>query len=71
MDRKLSIEVAGGEIVAVLRFDGSATREVTERALSTLRAALERGENSWTLLRKRLNMSTVRNTKGLSPGSLH
>lgn len=46
MDRKLSIEVAGGEIVAVLRFDGSATREVTERALSTLRAALERGEIS-------------------------
>lgn len=40
LDRRLSIEAAGGEIAAVLRFQGSATREATESAMSTLRAAL-------------------------------
>ena len=44
LDRRLSIAAAGGEIAAVLRFEGSATREATESAVSRLRAALEQGE---------------------------
>ena len=50
LDRRLSIEAAGGEIAAVLRFEGSATREATESAVSRLRAALEQGERPILLL---------------------
>ena len=50
LDRRLSIEAAGGEIAAVLRFEGSATREATESAVSQLRAALEQGERPFPLL---------------------
>ena len=50
LDRRLSIEAAGGEIAAVLRFEGSATREATESAVSKLRAALEQGERPILLL---------------------
>ena len=42
-DRQLSLEAAGGEILAVLRFEGSATREATEAAVAKLRQALSAG----------------------------
>ena len=50
LDRRLSIEAAGGEIAAVLRFERSATREATESAVARLRAALEQGERPSSLL---------------------
>ena len=43
LDARLSLEVAGGEILAVMRFEGSATREATEAAVSRLRRALAAG----------------------------
>ena len=42
-DPRLSLEAAGGEIIAVLRFEGSATREATEAAVARLRQALTAG----------------------------
>jgi hypothetical protein len=42
-DARLSLEAAGGEILAVARFEGSATREATEAAVAKLRRALDAG----------------------------
>jgi hypothetical protein len=39
----VSIEAAGGELVAVLRFEGSATREATLDAVARLKQALAAG----------------------------
>ncbi|EIE23057.1 hypothetical protein COCSUDRAFT_53493 [Coccomyxa subellipsoidea C-169] len=39
-DGRLSLEVAGGEVAAVLRFEGSATREATLRAVAQLKDIL-------------------------------
>lgn len=40
----MSIEVAGGEVAAVLRFEGNATREATLSAVDRLREALSAGK---------------------------
>ena len=45
-DGRLSLEVAGGEVAAVLRFEGSATREATLRAVAQLKDILASGDNS-------------------------
>ncbi|BDA49988.1 hypothetical protein COCOBI_15-1160 [Coccomyxa sp. Obi] len=39
-DSRLSLEVAGGEVAAVLKFEGSATREATLRAVAKLKTAI-------------------------------
>lgn len=43
-DGRVSIEVAGGEVAAVLRFEGNATREATLSAVDRLREALSAGK---------------------------
>ena len=42
-DARLSLEAAGGEILAVATFEGSATREATDAAVARLSRALEAG----------------------------
>ena len=42
-DGRLTLEVAGGEVAAVLKFEGSATREATLKAVAHLKDALESG----------------------------
>lgn len=42
-DSRLSLEVAGGEVAAVLKFEGSATREATLRAVSNLKTVIASG----------------------------
>ncbi|KAK9903516.1 hypothetical protein WJX75_007851 [Coccomyxa subellipsoidea] len=40
-DGRLTLEVAGGEVAAVLKFEGSATRETTLKAVAQLKNVLE------------------------------
>ena len=43
LDARLSLDIAGGEILAIMRFEGSATREATGAAVGRLRRALAAG----------------------------
>lgn len=42
-DGRLTLEVAGGEVAAVLKFEGSATKEATLRAVDKLKGLIASG----------------------------
>ncbi len=42
-DSRLSLEVAGGEVAAVLKFEGTATREATLQAVAQLKTIIASG----------------------------
>ena len=46
-DARLSLDIAGGEVLAVMRFEGSATREATGAAVDRLKEALHAGMPSF------------------------
>jgi hypothetical protein len=74
-DGRLTLEVAGGEVAAVLKFEGSATRETTLKAVAQLKNVLESGRffempacwwtlKSWASTPDAINAALVTNTVG-------